>query len=135
MTVSLVGFLRRVRLTDFHLRIGDELAGFVSGFGVPRLLTVARLLLLVRAIGRSREAATVHNIVLRLLRFPTLLVGHVSPPGSYRAGRMPRRTQVGFAINARNASSVSASSGFLSARQRRIRGNRTATPDLCRGDG
>lgn len=34
----------------------------------------------------------------------------------------------------RTASSVSASSALLSVRQRSIRGNRTATPDRCRGD-
>src|SRR5205085_12530372 len=37
--------------------------------------------------------------------------------------------------SALTASSVSASAAGLSVRQRRMRGKRTATPDLCRGDG
>src|SRR3982750_1332333 len=45
------------------------------------------------------------------------------------------RHHSGAAINAWSGARLSAPSGRLSVRHLRIRGKRTATPDLCRGDG
>src|SRR5205814_280352 len=85
--------------------------------------------------GLAGSGRGVHQTTLAaLIRGPDVtLKGERLPPA--RREPLVDRHSVRVPMSARKVAIVSASSGRLSVRQRRMRGKRTATPDLWRGDG